>query len=93
MVQVMLKRPMRGLQFKHCSLVTHFSGTMFIFLVISFLLFCTFSPEICFCFTRNSDVKTRRKYVDLTESVKSNGGEVFVFSSEHVSGEREFCSF
>ena len=40
---------------------------------------------------RNSDVKTRKKYVDLVESVKDSGGEAFIFSSMHVSGERE-CS-
>ena len=38
---------------------------------------------------RNSDVKTRKKYVDLVESVKDSGGEAFIFSSMHVSGERE----
>jgi len=37
---------------------------------------------------RNSDVKTRRKYVELVESVRANGGEVFVFSSMHVSGQQ-----
>nr|VDD49948.1 unnamed protein product [Brassica oleracea] len=37
---------------------------------------------------RNSDVKTRKKYVDLVESVKDSGGEAFIFSSMHVSGEQ-----
>lgn len=37
---------------------------------------------------RNSNVKTRRKYVDLVESVRANGGRVFVFSSMHVSGQQ-----
>ncbi|KAI5055666.1 hypothetical protein GOP47_0029187 [Adiantum capillus-veneris] len=37
---------------------------------------------------RNADISTRRKYVDLTNSVKANGGEVHVFSSMHVSGEQ-----
>ncbi|KAF2544290.1 hypothetical protein F2Q68_00030303 [Brassica cretica] len=36
----------------------------------------------------NSDVKTRKKYVDLVESVKDSGGEAFIFSSMHVSGEQ-----
>ncbi|KAK1296020.1 hypothetical protein QJS10_CPB15g01892 [Acorus calamus] len=35
---------------------------------------------------RNSDVATRKKYVELVESVKSNGGNVHIFSSMHVSG-------
>ncbi|KAG2248404.1 hypothetical protein Bca52824_088032 [Brassica carinata] len=37
---------------------------------------------------RNSDVKTRKKYVDLVESVKDSGGEAFIFSSMHVSWEQ-----
>lgn len=37
---------------------------------------------------RSADVNTRRKYVDLVESVKAGGGEVFVFSVMHVSGEQ-----
>ena len=48
---------------------------------------------------RNADLTTRRKYVDLTDSIKGNGGDVHIFSSMHVSGERNFvtliivCSF
>jgi len=37
---------------------------------------------------RNSDVKTRRKYVQLVESVRESGGQVYVFSSMHVSGQQ-----
>jgi len=37
---------------------------------------------------RASDVKTRKKYVQLVESVRENGGQVFVFSSMHVSGQQ-----
>ena len=37
---------------------------------------------------RASDVKTRKKYVNLVEDVRQNGGEVFVFSSMHVSGQQ-----
>lgn len=37
---------------------------------------------------RNADVKTRRKYVKLVESVKDSGGAAHVFSSMHVSGEQ-----
>ncbi|CAG7897512.1 unnamed protein product [Brassica rapa] len=37
---------------------------------------------------KNSDVKERKKYVDFVESVKKLGGEAFIFSSMHVSGEQ-----
>eukprot|EP00794_Sanderia_malayensis_P014187 gene14187-15666_t len=37
---------------------------------------------------RSSDLLTRRKYVNLVESVKANGGDVKIFSSLHVSGEQ-----
>lgn len=37
---------------------------------------------------RNSNVKTRRKYVDLVESVREAGGQVYIFSSMHVSGQQ-----
>lgn len=35
-----------------------------------------------------ADVTLRRQYVNLVESVKSHGGQVFVFSSMHVSGQQ-----
>jgi protein pelota len=38
---------------------------------------------------RSSDMKTRREYVQLVESVKENGGDVKIFSTLHVSGERQ----
>ena len=37
---------------------------------------------------RSSDMKTRRDYVALVESVKESGGDVKVFSTLHVSGEQ-----
>jgi protein pelota len=37
---------------------------------------------------RNSNVKERKKYVALVESVREHGGQVFVFSSMHVSGQQ-----
>jgi len=37
---------------------------------------------------RAQDIETRKKYVNLTETVKENGGEVRIFSSSHVSGEQ-----
>lgn len=42
---------------------------------------------------RNSDIATRKKFVNLVNSVKDSGGSVHVFSSMHVSGEREFYYF
>mmetsp|Transcript_15868 Transcript_15868/g.23864 ORF Transcript_15868/g.23864 Transcript_15868/m.23864 type:complete len:417 (-) Transcript_15868:768-2018(-) len=35
---------------------------------------------------RSSDIATRKKYVQLVESVRENGGQVYLFSSLHVSG-------
>lgn len=37
---------------------------------------------------RNSNVATRRQYVLLVESVRENGGQVYIFSSMHVSGQQ-----
>ncbi|RMX68282.1 hypothetical protein KXD40_001528 [Peronospora effusa] len=37
---------------------------------------------------RSQDIATRRKYVDLVENVRDNGGTVRLFSSLHVSGEK-----
>lgn len=37
---------------------------------------------------RASNVTTRKRYVQLVESVRANGGQVFVFSSMHVSGQQ-----
>jgi protein pelota len=37
---------------------------------------------------RSSDVKTRREYVNLVEEVRANGGQVYIFSSMHVSGQQ-----
>jgi len=36
---------------------------------------------------RSKDLNTRKKYVNLVESVRENGGEVKIFSAMHVSGE------
>jgi protein pelota len=41
-------------------------------------------------FISSSDIKTRKSYVGLVESVKDNGGVVKIFSSMHVSGERMY---
>ncbi|KAG0178395.1 hypothetical protein DFQ29_003511 [Apophysomyces sp. BC1021] len=37
---------------------------------------------------RSADIATRRKYVELVEQVREMNGNVFVFSSLHVSGEQ-----
>ena len=37
---------------------------------------------------RAKDVRTRQQYVDLVHSVRDNGGDVKIFSSMHVSGQR-----
>lgn len=37
---------------------------------------------------RSSDFKARRLYVNLVESVRENGGQVYIFSSLHVSGQQ-----
>jgi len=39
-------------------------------------------------FRSASDIKSRKTYVDLVESVRENGGDVKIFSSLHVSGEQ-----
>ncbi|GAM29193.1 hypothetical protein SAMD00019534_123690, partial [Acytostelium subglobosum LB1] len=39
-------------------------------------------------FFRGKDIVTRRKYVDLVQSVKDNNGEVRMFSGQHVTGEQ-----
>ena len=37
---------------------------------------------------RSFDIDERKKYVRLVDSIRENGGEVLIFSSLHVSGER-----
>jgi protein pelota len=37
---------------------------------------------------RNSNVRTRKQYVQLVESVRERGGQVYIFSSMHVSGQQ-----
>ena len=37
---------------------------------------------------RSRNIQERRRYVDLVEGVRDNGGEVKIFSSLHVSGEQ-----
>lgn len=46
-----------------------------------------------FAILRSSDVVTRKRYVNLVESVKASGGTVHIFSSMHVSGERKYSGF
>jgi protein pelota len=37
---------------------------------------------------RSSNVKTRKEYVTLVEDVRACGGNVYVFSSMHISGQQ-----
>lgn len=37
---------------------------------------------------RSDDIATRKRYIELTETVRNQGGEVLVFSSLHESGEQ-----
>lgn len=52
-------------------------------------------PSLCvnkdftFQLNRCHDVATRKEYVLLVDSVRDSGGEVKIFSSMHVSGERK----
>ena len=38
---------------------------------------------------RAGDPSVRKKYVSMVEAVQQKGGEVFIFSSMHESGQRE----
>lgn len=44
------------------------------------------------CCTRCKDVALRKEYVKLVDSVRESGGEVKIFSSMHISGERTLNS-
>jgi hypothetical protein len=46
-----------------------------------------------FCFARSQDVQKRKRYIKIVDAVKENGGEVRIFSSLHVSGERKFRNY
>ena len=37
---------------------------------------------------RAKNLKKRREFIDLVDSIKNNGGEYVLFSSQHFSGER-----
>lgn len=39
---------------------------------------------------RSQDIKTRKRYVRLVDSVREYGGDVKIFSSMHISGERKY---
>jgi protein pelota len=43
---------------------------------------------ICDSLFRTKNFSMRRVYVDLVDKVKENGGEVYIFSRSHVSGEK-----
>lgn len=40
--------------------------------------------------SRCNNIEERKRYVKLVDSVKENGGEVKIFSSMHISGERKY---
>lgn len=42
---------------------------------------------------RCKDVALRKEYVKLVDSVRESGGDVKIFSSLHISGERKYMSF
>lgn len=52
----------------------------------SYVFVITEMVDVC----RARDVATRKKFVALVDSVKYNNGDVKIFSSLHVSGERKF---
>lgn len=39
--------------------------------------------------SRCQDINARKEYVELVESVRDYGGDIKIFSSLHVSGERK----
>ena len=43
-----------------------------------------------FCMFRSSDLKERKRYVKLVDTVRETAGDVRIFSSLHVSGERMY---
>lgn len=49
-------------------------------------------PFHFFAFFRCHEVSTRKEYVKLVEDVRDAGGEVKIFSSMHISGQRK-CYF
>lgn len=44
-----------------------------------------YSEYSCRC----DDVKLRKEYVQIVDSVRESGGDVRIFSSMHISGERK----
>ena len=44
----------------------------------------------CFHACRSQDLKQRKRYVKLVDTVRETGGDVKIFSSLHVSGERKY---
>lgn len=57
----------------------------------SFYLSLRLNVFICLLLQiRCQDVALRKEYVALVESVKVSGGDIKIFSSLHVSGEREW---
>lgn len=42
------------------------------------------------CLFRSQNIAERKRYVKLVDSVKESGGDVKIFSSMHVTGERKY---
>lgn len=64
-----------------------------LFRCVIFILICviTRKNKIMKWFVYRSDnVDERKRYVRLVDSVKEYGGDVKIFSSMHISGERKF---
>lgn len=58
--------------------------------VLELLSLCSLKNWYLHIVLRCQDVKQRKEYVMLVDSVKESGGDVKIFSSLHVTGERKF---
>lgn len=45
------------------------------------------------CLFRSQNIAERKRYVKLVDSVKEAGGDVKIFSSMHVTGERKLILY
>jgi len=83
---------------RFCSLPRHISlyynyrtvlNLTYLFFYIDLTKYVYFTSQLFFI-SRCQDVNLRKEYVNLVESVRDAGGEVKIFSSMHISGEREY---
>ena len=78
--------------FSSFFLFSFFSLSFFFFLFLSLFLPCTHAhthPQT----DRAKDIAARKRFVRLVDGVRDNGGNVRIFSSMHVSGERQRTFF